>query len=163
MKATNSLRTILVPNRPPATPASFHGTPIRYMTGENSVADQRLEAQVGHAEPAADTAEHAIGQRHQRDERQHHRADRDRQLDAGLRALGGGHDDVGRAFALLKGIGDLDLVLGPCRRRRLRAASSSAPGGSSGMISLAIRIPPGADMKAAASRKGRYCSPSRLA
>ena len=33
MKATNSLSTILVPNRPPAAPASFHGMPIRNMTG----------------------------------------------------------------------------------------------------------------------------------
>src|SRR6185369_5875250 len=33
MKATNSLRTSFVPNRPPAVPASFHGTPIRNMTG----------------------------------------------------------------------------------------------------------------------------------
>ena len=37
MKATNSFRTILVPNRPPATPASLHGMPIRNMTGEKSV------------------------------------------------------------------------------------------------------------------------------
>ena len=33
MNATNSLRTILVPNSPPATPASFHGTPIKNMIG----------------------------------------------------------------------------------------------------------------------------------
>src|SRR4029450_4798136 len=36
MKATNSFRTILVPNRPPATPASFHGMPLRYRTRENN-------------------------------------------------------------------------------------------------------------------------------
>jgi len=29
MKATNSFRTSLVPNRPPAVPASCQGTPIR--------------------------------------------------------------------------------------------------------------------------------------
>ena len=150
MKATNSLSTILVPNRPPATPASFHGMPIRYMTGENRSPTIALERRSGLAEPAADPAEHAVGQRHQRDEGQHHRADRDRQLDAGLRALRRGHDDVGRPLALLEGL-DLDLVLGRGPSPP-SSGSSSWPGGSSGMISLAIRIPPGADMKAAASR-----------
>ncbi len=33
MKATNSLRTSLVPNSPPAVPASFQGTQIRNMIG----------------------------------------------------------------------------------------------------------------------------------
>ena len=60
----------------------------------------------------ADPAEQAVGERDQGDERQHHRADRDRQLDAGLRALRGGHDDVGRLLALLERLGDVDLVLG---------------------------------------------------
>ena len=50
-------------------------------------------------------------------------------------------------LAFLEGLGDLDLGV-------LRVALSAArpAGGSSGMIILAIRIPPGADMKAAASR-----------
>ena len=69
------------------------------------VADQPLEAEVGNADHVAEPAEQAVGERDQRDERQHHRADGDGQLDAGLRALGGGHDDVGRPLALLEGLG----------------------------------------------------------
>ena len=149
MKATNSLSTSLVPNRPPAVPASFHGTPIRNMIGCEDVADQPLEAEVGNADHVAEAAEQAVGERDQSDEREHHRADRDRELDAGLRALGGGHDDVGRLLAFLEGLGDVDLVVvvaAALERQLVRA------GRSSGMIILAIRMPPGADMKAAASR-----------
>ena len=82
------------------------------------VADQPLEAEVGDADQLAEPAEQPVGERDQRDERQHHRADRDRELDAGLRALRRGHDDVGRLLALLERLGDLDLV-------RPRAASVS--------------------------------------
>ena len=57
-------------------------------------------------------AEQAVGERDQGDEGEHHRADRDGEPDAGLRALGGGHDDVGRPLALLERLGDLDLLLG---------------------------------------------------
>ena len=51
-------------------------------------------------------------------------------------------------------------------RPRGRASSPSASGeasATSGMMIFAIRMPPGADMKAAASRKGRYSLPSRPA
>ena len=70
-----------------------------------------LEAEVGDARHVAETAENAIGERNQGDEGKHHRADRDRELDAGLGALGRGHDDVGRLLAFLERFGDVDLVI----------------------------------------------------
>ena len=100
-------------------------------------------------------AEQAVGERDQRDEGQHHRADRDRQLDAGLRALRGGHDDVGGPLAFLEGLGTSIWSSGAPAAVPPSSGSSSGRGGSSGMMILAIRMPPGADMKAAASRKGR--------
>ena len=78
----------------------------------------------GNAEPAADPAQQAVGQRHQRDEGQHHRADRHRQPHAGLRALRRRLDDIGRRSPFLEGLGDFDFVrlaaLGD-RRRSLGA------------------------------------------
>ena len=61
-------------------------------------------------EPVAEPAEQAVGERDQSDEGEDHGADRDGELDARLRALGRGHDDVGRLHALLERLGDLDLV-----------------------------------------------------
>ena len=104
------------------------------------IADERWKLRSGIAEPAADPAEQPVGERDERDEGEHHCADRDRQLDAGLRALRGGHDDVGGPFLVVARLGELD---------RLASPMSS---GSSGIMILAIRMPPGADMKLAASR-----------
>ena len=73
------------------------------------VADEPLEAEVGDADQVAEAAEQAVGERDQGDEGEHHRADRDRELDAGLRALRGGHDDVGGLHAFLERLGDVDL------------------------------------------------------
>ena len=57
----------------------------------------------------AEPAEKPVGERDQRDERQHHRADRDRELHAGLRALRCGHDDVGGLHAFFERLRDVDL------------------------------------------------------
>ena len=119
MKATNSFSTTLVPNRPPAVAASFHGMFSMYMTGWKIVPRMQLEAELGMAEPGADPAEQAVGERDQGDEGEHHRADRDRELDAGLRALGGGHDDVGRPLLAMLGLVD---------RRRLEVARGGVVG-----------------------------------
>ena len=60
------------------------------------------------AEPAAHAAEDAVGERHQRDEGEHHRAHRHGELQPGLRALGGGHDQVGGAFLVVVLVDRLD-------------------------------------------------------
>ena len=60
----------------------------------------------------------SIGERDQRNKRQHHRADGDRELHASLRALRGGHDDVRRLHALFERLGDIDLR--SLRRHRCR-------------------------------------------
>ena len=117
------------------------------MIGCEQIADQPLEAEVGNADHIAEPAEQAVSERDEGDESQHHRADRDRELDAGLRTLGSGHDDVGGLHALLERLGDVDLRNPPTR--------VGVVAGSSGMMILAIRMPPGADMKAAARRYGR--------
>ena len=57
----------------------------------------------------ADPAEDAIGHRHQGDKGEHHRADRNRQLDPGLRALPRGHDDIGGLLTLFEPV-DLEIV-----------------------------------------------------
>ena len=62
-----------------------------------------LEAERRVAEHAANAAQYAVGQRHQRDEGQHHRADRDGEFHAGLRPLRGGHDDVCGLFLVMAG------------------------------------------------------------
>ena len=81
-----------------------------------------MERELGIAEPSADAAQNAVGKRHQRDESQHHRAHRHRQLDARLRALGGGLDDVGGLVAFLKGLGDLIRHARLDQRRRTFSA-----------------------------------------
>ena len=99
----------MVPNSPPAVPRLVPRHADQEHDRREHVADQPLEAEVGNADQIAEPAEQPVGERDQRDEREHHRADRDRELDAGLRALRGGHDDVGRLLAFLERLGDLDL------------------------------------------------------
>ena len=89
-------------------------------------AEHLLEAQFGIAEQAAGPAEQAIRQRDERDEGQHHGAHRDRQLYAGLRALRGGFDDVGRLLSFLEGFGDLDFVRLPAFDQGARPLSADA-------------------------------------
>src|ERR1044072_5781579 len=64
-----------------------------------------------------DPAEHSIGERDEADKGEHHRAHRDRDLDAGQRAVRRGHDDV----ASLLGAGYLPYLLA--------ASFMAAPGG----------------------------------
>ena len=95
--------------------------PPRYADQEHDrledVADDPLEAEVRNSDQIAEAAEQPVGERHQGDEREHHRADRDGELDAGLGALRRGHDDVGGLHAFLERLGDIDLgVLGLVRR-----------------------------------------------
>jgi hypothetical protein len=59
----------------------------------------------------AHAGQQTVGERDQGDEGEHHCAHRDGEADTGLGALSGGHDDVGRPFAFLEGLGDLDLLL----------------------------------------------------
>ena len=120
MKATNSFSTTLVPNRPPAVDASSHGTFSMNMTGWKILPRISWKRQLGMAEPVADPAEQAVGERDQSDEGKHHRADRDGELDAGLRALGGGHDDVGGLVLAMLGLVDR-LGLDVAWRRDRRA------------------------------------------
>src|SRR3546814_4079448 len=81
--------------RPPRSTRTDTLFPYTTLFRAEDRADHRLERQVGIAEPAADPGEQPIGERDERDEGEHHRAHRNRQLDAGLRALCRRHDDVG--------------------------------------------------------------------
>jgi hypothetical protein len=101
MKATNSLSTSLVPNSPPARIASAQSHRAEQPEHRRENITQQIIGRTGRAGRTANwpiPPSSAVGQRHQRHEGQHHRADRDRQLHAGLRALAGGHDDVGGRF-----------------------------------------------------------------
>ena len=144
MKATNSLSTILVPKSPPACSASAHGTPSKNIRRKD-IAEHLLEREIRLTEQPANPAQNAVGERDQRDEGQHHRADRNGQLDPGLRALRRGHDDVGGLFLAIVA----RITGASCR---MRSQGRVAAFGGSGIMILAIRMPPGADMKAAATR-----------
>ena len=112
------------------------------------ITDNLLEAEIGLAKQPADSSQNAIGECDERDKGEHHRTNGNGQLDPGLRALGRGHDDVGRFFFPIVGKDYRLFIRVRIGKGRVAAAFMSAPGG----ILMAKLMMPGADMKAAASK-----------
>ena len=120
-----------VPSRLPIVPASRHGTPRDHATGANTQPKICCRLQARTEPPRM-----RVGQRNQRDERNQHRADVDRQLQALAGAAAGRVDHVD--------VGLLDLELDG-------AAASPAPPVSGTNIFAIINVP-GAVMITAVSR-----------
>ena len=77
-----------------------------------------MEAKIRLPKPAANATQYAIGERNKGDEGQYHCANGDRQLNAGLRALRGGHDDIGGLFFAVVIYGHwliIGMRVGQCR------------------------------------------------